>query len=339
MKKYIVLMMAIILSLVLAACGEKSQENVVEKLEEIAEDLTSYQSQAMMTLETGKEEQVYLVEVSHQKDDLYRVLLKNEQDEEGSQIILRNNDGVFVLTPALNKSFKFQSEWPSNNSQPYLFQSLIQDIINDSDAQFKTTENYFVFETKTSYENNSNLPFQTIYFDKKTYTPVLVEVMDQDKNPLVKVEFSSFEIDPELPDNTFDMETNMTSSIFGVPVMAQDELPSQLKVLYPSEHFGSELVEENQMDTENGKRVMLSYQGEKNFTIIQETLDVYPTSAVVPETVSGNPVDLGFTVGAFSENSIEWHHQGVNYFLASEELTKEEMREVARSMSTEEAMK
>ncbi|GAB2555757.1 LolA family protein [Gracilibacillus alcaliphilus] len=339
MKKYSLLIIGVLLCLVLAACGEKSKEDVMEKLESVAEDMGSYQSQAMMTLEIGKEEQVYLVEVAHKKDDFYRVLLKNEQDDEGSQIILRNADGVFVLTPALNKSFQFQSEWPTNNSQPYLFQSLLQDIENDSEAGFKSTENYYVFETKTSYESNSNLPYQTIYFDKKTYTPVLVEVLDQDKNPLVKVEFSSFDIDADLPENTFDMETNMTSSIFGVPVMAQEDLPSTLTVLYPNEPMGAELVEENQMDTENGKRVLLSYQGEKDFTIIQETLNVSPTSAAIPETVSGEPVDLGFTVGAFSDNSLEWYHQGVQYFLASEQLTKEEMREVARSMSTEEAIK
>ena len=35
--------------------------------------------------------------------------LKMQKDQ--SQIILRNEEGVFVLTPALNKSFRFQSDW------------------------------------------------------------------------------------------------------------------------------------------------------------------------------------------------------------------------------------
>ncbi|UOQ84277.1 LolA family protein [Gracilibacillus salinarum] len=339
MKKYTSIIMGIILLIVLSACGDKSKDDVVEKLESMAENMSAYQSQSMMTLKTGKEDQVYRVDVTHKKKDFYRVLLKNENDEESSQIILRNEDGVFVLTPALNKSFKFQSEWPANNSQPYLFQSLIQDLVDDSEATFTATENYYVFETKTSYESNSNLPYQTIYFDKKTYAPVLVEVLDRDKNTLVEVEFTSFELDPELPDNTFDMETNMTSSIFGVPVMAQEDMPKQLSVLYPSANMGSELVEENQMDLENGKRVILSYQGEKNYTIIQETVDVMPTSAASPESVNGEPVDLGFTVGAQSKSSLEWHYQGVNYYLASEQLTKEEMQEVASSMTSEDATK
>ncbi|SHN31950.1 LolA family protein [Gracilibacillus kekensis] len=339
MKKYTVILLSVFLIFVLSACGEKSKEDVVEKLESNAENMSAYQSQAMMTLKTGNEDQIYRIEVAHKKKDYYRVLLKNDQDEESSQIILRNDEGVFVLTPALNKSFKFQSEWPNNNSQPYLFQSLIQDLADDSDATFTTTDNYFVFETKTSYESNSNLPYQTIYFDKKTYAPALVQVMDHDKNVMVEVEYTAFEIDPELPENTFDMETNMTSSIFGVPVMAQEDLPKQLTVLYPSELFGAELVEEDQMETDTGKRVMLSYEGNKNFTIVQETMDVYPTSTASPEMVNGEPVDLGFTMGAQTNSSLEWHYQGVDYYLASEQLTKEEMKEVAQSLSTEQAMK
>ncbi|MFC4388157.1 outer membrane lipoprotein carrier protein LolA [Gracilibacillus marinus] len=335
MKKYIVLLIGLCFMFTLAACGEKSKEDVVGKLEKMVEEMNAYETQALMKLKTGKEEQAFRIDVTHKKNDFYRVLLKNEQDEGSSQIILRNEDGVFVLTPALNKSFKFQSDWPANNSQPYLVQSLIQDIVDDKEAIFTQTEEYFVFETKTSYESNSNLPYQTIYFDKKTYAPVLVKVLDHDRNELVEVEFTSFTLDPELPEDTFSMEKNMTSSILGIPVMADEDTSKELTVYYPAEQLGAELIEENQMDTENGKRVMLSYEGEKNFTIIQEVVTTYPTSTGSPEVINGDPVDLGFTVGAMSQASIEWQYNGVNYYLASDQLTKQEMIDVATSIHTQ----
>ena len=335
MKKYIVLFVGLMLMIVLAACGEKSKEDVLGKLENMSNELSAYQTNALMKLHTGKEEQVFRIEVTHQKEDFYRVLLKNEQDEESSQIILRNEEGVSVLTPALNKSFKFQSEWPNNNSQPYLYHSLIQDIVNDKESTFSQTDNYYVFETKTNYEANSNLPFQTIYFDKDSYAPVLVKILDKDKKEVVEVEYSNFKKDPDLPEDTFDMKQNMTSSIFGVPVMAQEQLPKELTVFYPEETFGAELVEEDQMNTENGKRVLLSYDGERNFTIIQETLDVYPTSTSTPELIQGEPVDLGFSVGAMTNSALRWQANGINYYLASDELTKAEMIEVAVSMTNQ----
>ena len=34
---------------------------------------------------------------------------------DGEQIILKNDEGVYVLSPNLNKSFKFQSKRPYNN--------------------------------------------------------------------------------------------------------------------------------------------------------------------------------------------------------------------------------
>ncbi|WP_186576323.1 LolA family protein [Aquibacillus kalidii] len=332
MRKYFGVGIIALLILVLAACGEKSKEDVVKKLEQSVEEMSGYQAEATMSLKTGEESQTYKIDVSHKKKDFYRVLLKNEQDKEGSQIILRNKDGVFVLTPALNKSFKFQSDWPNNSSQPYLYQSLVKDVLDNSDATFKSTEKYYVFETKTNYQNNNNLPYQEIYFDKKSYTPVAVKVLDKDKNPLVEVDFSKFEIDPKFANDTFEIESNMTSSLFGIPVMAGEETNQQLSVLYPNEKMGAELVEEKEAETENGKRVMLSYEGEKNFTLVQEKVSAYPTSAAAPESVTGNPVSLGFTMAAQSASSLEWSFNGVNYYLASEDLTKDEMVTVAKSV-------
>ncbi|MBM7571082.1 LolA family protein [Aquibacillus albus] len=335
MRKYFSFGIIVLMVLVLAACGEKSKEDVIKKLESNVEEMSGYKANASMSLNTGKESQSYKIDIAHKKKEYYRVVLKNEKDEEGSQVILRNDDGVFVLTPALNKSFKFQSDWPNNSSQPYLYQSLVKDVLNDSEAGFESTENYYVFKTKTNYQNNNNLPYQEIYFDKKTFTPALVKVLDKDSNSVVEVEFSNFELNPELADDTFEMEKNMTSGLLGVPVMADQETveTKDLTVLYPTETIGSELVETKEVEMENGKRVILTYEGEKNFTIVQERVDVYPTSASSPKTVSGEPVSLDFTMGALTDKSLEWTHNGVNYYLASEELTREEMIDVASSVA------
>ncbi|GAA5417471.1 sporulation protein YdcC [Paraliobacillus ryukyuensis] len=336
MKKYITILVILSL-LVLAGCGEKTKEDVITKLEDTLESMSGYQTKATMQLKTSEKEQSYALDIAHKKKAYYRVLLKNDQDEAGSQIILKNEDGVFVLTPALNKSFKFQSDWPSNTSQPYLFQSLVSDIKADNDATFNITENYYVFETKTNYQNNTTLPSQQIYFDKKQFTPVMVKVLNKDQEAVVEVSFSEFKLDPTFEDKMFEMENNMTSSLFGIPASAdvENESDGELSVLYPQNLLGSELAETTEIDLEDGQRVLLSYEGEKNFTLVQEKHTSYPTTAMKPQTVTGNPVSLGFTVGAQTDAALEWSHQGVDYYLASEELTKEEMIEVATSITTQ----
>ncbi len=314
--------------LALSACGVRSQEAVTKDLDKKLGEIKSYKANAKMTLQMGTEPQTYEIEVSHKNPSYYRVNLKNAQKEQ-SQMILRNNDGVFVLTPALNKSFRFQSEWPKNSSQAYLYESLIKDIIEDKEAKFTATKEHYIFETKTRYQNNQMFPTQEITLKKSDLTPLSVKVMDTDKNVLVKVEFSTMKFNVNFDKKEFDMEKNLTSAQLEIPVMA--ELGNdEFSVKYPTESLNIELVDEKELTTENGKRVILTYEGEKSFTLVQERVVVSPVSSL--KTVRGNPVDLGFTIGALSKNSIAWNYQGVEYMIASKDLTEEEMVMIARSV-------
>jgi outer membrane lipoprotein-sorting protein len=276
---------------------------------------------------------VYNVEIWHKDPLYYRVNLKNAAKDQ-SQMILRNDEGVFVLTPALNKSFRFQSDWPQNSSQAYLYESLIKDILEDKDAKFSSTKNYYVFETKTRYQNNKMLPFQEIKLNKSDLSPSEVKVMDPDRNTLVTVEFSKTKFNASFDKNDFDMNKNMTRAQLNLPAMAKVK-DNAFTVKYPTAEIpGTKLKEEKNVKIEDGKRVVLTYDGKKPFTLVQEKLSVKAASAT-PATstpVEGQPVDLGFTIGALTDHSISWSQGGVDYMLASKKLTKDELIEVAGSV-------
>ncbi|PLT33563.1 outer membrane lipoprotein carrier protein LolA [Bacillus sp. V5-8f] len=330
MKKLLVLFAGILFLLALSACGQKTQEDVVSDLDEKLEEMQGYKANAKMTLKMGTEPQSYDVEIWHKNPSFYRVNLRNSQKDQ-SQMILRNNEGVYVLTPALNKSFKFQSEWPQNSSQAYLYESLVQDIMEDKSATFKETEKHYMFETKTRYQNHKMLPVQEITLNKKDLSPVSVKVMDPDRNALVTVEFSSVKFNTTFDKDAFDMQKNMTGAQLEVPVMAQ-ERDGSFAVKYPTVQLdGVSLTEEKEVKIEDGKRVVLTYEGKKNFTLLQEKAEVVQTS-LVSKMINGEPVDLGFTVGAITGNSVTWTYDGVDYMLASKDLTPSEMAMIARSV-------
>ncbi|MCU1808522.1 LolA family protein [Cytobacillus firmus] len=332
-KKWFMLLAGLLVVLALSACGSKTQEDVVKDLDKKLEDVKGYKAEAKMTLQMGTDPQTYEIEVWHKDPDFYRVNLKNAQKEQ-SQMILRNNDGVFVLTPALNKSFRFQSDWPQNSSQAYLYESLVKDIMEDKEAKFSATKEHYVFETKTRYQNNQMLPVQEIKLKKSDLSPVSVKVMDPDKNALVTVEFSNVKFNASFDKKDFDMQKNMTGAQLEVPVMAEVE-DQEFTVKYPQMDMADvKLVDEQEMKTEDGKRVVLTYDGEKSFTLVQEKAVVMPTSSVVT-SVKGEPVDLGFTIGALSDNTISWTYQGVDYMIASNDLSPEEMSDIARSVQGE----
>lgn len=317
--------------IVLSACGAKSQEDVSKVLSNKVGDLKGYKATAKMTLSVGNEPQEYDIDVWHNKPGDYRVHLKNAKKEQ-SQMILRNKSGVYVLTPALNKSYRFQSDWPQNSSQAYLYESLVEDILADPDAKFKSTKDHYVFETKTRYQNSNMLPTQEITFHKKTLEPLSVKVMDTDKNPVVTVKFDKVDFNAEFDKDAFDTKKNMTSAQLEVPVLAE-VADSDFTVKYAmAEIPGVTLHEEKTVETETGKRVWLTYTGEKSFTLVQEKSEVIPTVSMKTVEMTGEVVDLGFAIGVMNEQSITWTEDGVDYLLASDDLTQEELVMVARSV-------
>ncbi|RFB10283.1 outer membrane lipoprotein carrier protein LolA [Bacillus sp. HNG] len=332
-KKVFLLLLGLLIALVLAACGEKSQEDVVSALDEKVQKMTGYKADAKMTLQTGNDPQVYEVEIWHKDPTFYRVNLKNAEKDQ-SQMILRNEEGVFVLTPALNKSFRFQSDWPENSSQAYLFESLVHDVKEDPEAKFTATKDQYVFETKTNYKNNNMLPKQEITFSKKDLKPVSVKVMDPDRKVLLLVEFKKVEFDASFDKSAFDVDKNMSSATLDeIPVMGEvDKQP--LEVLYPSEDAlaGVELKEEKKIETENGTRVIMTFGGEKTFTLIQERARVAEVATTI--SLSGEPVDLGFTVGTLTDKSISWTYNGAEFMIASDDLSQEELISVARTVQS-----
>ncbi|MCF3944647.1 LolA family protein [Oceanobacillus alkalisoli] len=333
-KRYLGIFLIVISMVVLSACGEKSEEDVVEKLSETLEEMDGYKAEAEMAMKTGQEEQRFTIDIWHQKDDYYRVKLGHAEDDKDSQIILKNDDGVFVLTPALERSFKFQSEWPQNSSQPYLYQSLVQDILNDEEASFEATETHYAFKTKTNYQNNTNLPYQQILFDKKTFFPTAVQVLDVDDQAVVEVQFNAFDTAVSFEADDFAMEKNMETN-GDAPTFSSNNEEEVFTVLHPLYTAGAEAIDQKEMEFDNGKRVILTYGGQKDFTLVQEMRTDVPT-LTTPEAVDGEIVNLGFTVGALTDSTIQWNHEGIDYTLASDSLTKDELIEVAQSVRGQE---
>lgn len=332
-KRYLGIFLIVISIVILSACGEKSEEDVVEKLSDTLEEMDGYKAEAEMTMKTGQEEQRFTIDIWHQKEDYYRVKLGSQEDDKGSQIILKNEDGVFVLTPALERSFKFQSEWPENSSQPYLYHSLVKDILDDEEASFEATETHYAFKTKTNYQNNTNLPYQQILFDKKTFYPTAVQVLDVDDKAVVEVQFHAFDTEVSFESDDFAMEKNMETNS-DAPTFSSNE-EEVFTVLHPLYTAGAEAVDRKEMELDNGKRVILTYGGEKDFTLVQEMRTDVPT-LMTPEAVNGEIVNLGFTIGALTDDTLHWNHEGIDYTLASDSLTKEELIEVAQSVQGQE---
>ena len=126
MKNKIKLLILIVSFFIVVGCNKASdpKRHVVNMLKGVK----SYHLDANMTIYNNDDSYKYLLAVDYKDKDMFRVSMKNKANNH-EQVVLRNKEGVFVLTPSLGKSFKFESEWPYNDSQSYLLQTIIKDII------------------------------------------------------------------------------------------------------------------------------------------------------------------------------------------------------------------
>lgn len=190
MKK-IFLLVAIVATLCLTGCGSLGDKEIRDNFIKDIEGLKSYHMEGTLKLTNNDDNYEYDVEVSYQKDNNYKVSLINKASDY-EQIILKNKEGVYVITPSLNKSFKFQSDWPENNSQSYLLHSVATDLKNDNNYNFTQKDNDYIFQTKTNYPNNPKYTKQNIILDKN-YNLKKIEVQD-DQN-ISYIEFKVENID------------------------------------------------------------------------------------------------------------------------------------------------
>ena len=157
-----------------------------------------------MEILNNEETFTYSLEVNYLKDDFYKVILVNQTNNH-EQIILKNNDGVYVVTRALNKSFKFQSEWPDSSSQAYILSSILKDIKKDSSVSLEEIDKGYSLKTKVNYPNNSELSYQKIYFDKDMNLEK-VEVYNKDDIVMIKVAITSLHFASKLDEEDFKLE-------------------------------------------------------------------------------------------------------------------------------------
>ena len=153
-------------------CGKLSEEDILKKIDNKIKN--SYKLSGSLSILNNDDVYNYDVEVSYKADNYYKVSLTNEANGH-TQVILKNNDGVYILTPALNKSFKFQSDWPYDNSQIYLLQALINDIKKDESSKFSIDDSGYSFIAKVNYPNNKMLVNEKIFIDKNLDTDELLK--------------------------------------------------------------------------------------------------------------------------------------------------------------------
>lgn len=321
----------------LTGCGKKSEGDVLKSYTSAVEKAKSYYLNGKMELVNNEDVYTYDISVSYEADDNYKIELVNTVNNH-EQVILRNSEGVYVVTPSLNKSFKFQSDWPYNNSQVYLLSSLLDDINNDEERVFETKDNEYVFTTRVNYPNSPKLEKQKIYFNANNL-PTRVEVLDKDGNVEIKMVFNKIDLKADFNDTYFDLSSILDTEVKEENNEEQQNTQTETKetatiddIIYPMYlPTNTYLANQEKVKVDNGERLILTFAGDSSFVLVEETVSITNSPEIIP--TYGEVELIGASLAVINDNSANWFSNGIEYYVVSDTMNSSEILEVAKSIS------
>ena len=378
MKKKLLFLIMIIGVFAISGCGKNSESDVIKDLTKKINDSKAYYVDGTLEIVNNEDVYTYNVNVSYKEKDNYKVSLVNTVNNH-EQIILRNSDGVYVVTPRINKSFKFQSDWPYNNSQVYLLGPLLDDITNDANRTFEKVNDGSKIIVAANYPNNSKLVKQEILLDKSNNIKK-VTVFDNNGTAQITMKFNKIDLNSKFNDNYFDLkqiidikedntdnttnrennsdenknttdnkvEDNSTTENNNTNVnenkntnenKTEDKKSSETKqtssiedVIYPMYiPANTYLSNKEKVSKDDGERLILTFDGDNPFMLIEETVTYEKEHLIVP--TYGELEVMASTVAIVNDNSVNWIDNNIEYYVVSDKLSKSELLDIARSIS------
>ena len=346
MKKKILFILLVGVFL-LSGCGKTSESSIIKDLEKKINNSKSYYIEGTLEIVNNEDLYTYDVKVSYAKGDNYKVNLTNKVNNH-EQVILRNSDGVYVVTPRINQSFKFQSDWPYNNSQVYLLKPLLDDILSDENRTFTKDGDNYKIVVAANYPNNEKLVKQEILLDKEANIKK-VTVMDTNGTAQITMNFDKIDLSSKFNDNYFDLKEiidvkeetpsdnktteNNTNTNTDKDKTTETKQTSTIEdVIYPMYlPVNTYLSNKEKVSKDNGERLILTFDGDNPFMLIEETVTYEKEHLIVP--TYGELELMASTVAIVNDNSVNWIDNNIEYYVVSDKLSKSELLDIARSIS------
>lgn len=294
------------------------RHSLTKQVNQFNTNLSSYTLEGKMEILDGEDLRKFSVTTTYLKDgenDLFNVNLEDEGSHQKQQII-RNQDGVFVLAPSLNRAFQFQSEWPFNSFKPYIVQTVFG-IFDDSFESEKTKEGYQV-TAPISYTADLRVTQLEVILDKNL-TLKQVTLYDDNESEIVSLEVTKFELNNDISKEMFDVHISeqTTAVTYDLP-------------FYPLEMMGSELIDQANPTIMNDEKYVLRFAGEGSFTIVESLMAA--TDEFTIEKLDGDIIEINGAIAIVNDKVVSLLDDGMISQLYSNDLSDEEKLAVITSL-------
>lgn len=305
-----------------------SNPTISDTLENVNKNLTSYQLEATMELNNGEEQRNFTVTVSYAKKDekdLFRVSLYDTTINQ-EQIMLRNDEGVYVLTPTLNQVYQFKSGWPLNSAKPYIYQSLLE--VFDGEYTTKKVDDGIIVTSEPNYKNAPQYTKQEIKFTSDL-VPLWVHLYNDKNEILVNVTFTKVETNVEFNDDYFNLSKNMEESrknLSNTTGATFDDLPLMVNGV----DMDVSVKDQTNANIDGEKVYITAYQGEASFTVVQKIVEGSEEMNVTE--IEGDLVLLVNGFAALDTDKVTYLYNGVECTIYGDDLSVASYIDIANGL-------
>lgn len=323
-KKTIIISVVVALVIISSLYFLLRPKSFDKKMESILEDMDSYVLKGDMEINKGENIKVYALHVVYKKEDkqdYFKVSITDKEINQKQEII-RNKEGVFVVTPSLNQIFKFEGNWPLNSLKPYLMQSMVS-VMNQENTKTNKKDGKYYVRSDVNYPNNAFYKKQEMIFDEEGKIEAIT-IEDDNEVMQLNIKFNQVDYNCKVKNKEFEIIKKTDESVYS-EIISEEDLP-----LYPTNVFDSILENFSQMEVNGETRHIMEYKGDKNFTVIESI----KSRSEQLETVimSGQFIDSVDAFGFYDGNHMMLINNGVEYTIYSDDLSLSQMVEVLSSM-------
>lgn len=306
-----------------AGCGTPTRQNVVAKLQSEAQVLNTqnYKSTAMMTVQMDNSSQTYYIETWYEAPDTYRIAL-GDGNKNINQIIVHNPNGMFIVSPSLQKVFRFNGNWAQNQGHIYLYDQIIQQIVSGQDVKVSKDGRLYAIDIPISPANDV-VSRQRVLIDSSTLDPKQVVLYDKDNKAVVTIEYKSFQTNVKFVEADFDPHKLVKQAVTTISY----QQPTEFAYVDPGVTLNDAL---SVIHPEEQDDVLLRYMGQNPFT-----LEEWRPNPGVDGMANVQLVDLfgvpAMYLGSGSAHQLVWLNNGIQFALTSSHLSVDQMKTVAIS--------
>lgn len=316
MKRIVGLILLFVM--VLTGCNNSKTESNVGKVVNYLSGLGSYSLESKMTIKRSDKNVSLNVSVDYLSPGYYKVCFKGDSE----QLIIKNDSGVFVLTPSLNKEFKFDSNWPLNSSHAYLLESIKKDIKNDVEATSTLNGTDIVIECKITHKTNQKLS-KMVYTCDKDFKPKKTVFLNDNNEEIITVDFENFTPNNSLGKDIFNEKKYLNQQQEQQPNESETSLTITAGYVVDGSTLSSSL--------QDNSTSILCYTGEVPYTIVVSKVEVSDEVVAIENYDDFEIIDCGLCL--ISDNSMKFYNKDYEVVIYSNFLEIDDFINIANNIS------